>query len=546
MPAQTLRKRPVGAPAHPPWWIPIVLSLPAFVPLLASILVARAKGLVATWFVTIDQPYYFADARQFFNHGFHLLYANPYGGYDAPRIYFQPHLFLLGCFQQLGLDPGVTWVLFGAAGTLFAAFVAVRLYREVVGWHGTAEKIGLLCFFWGGGLLTLAGFGYAAAIGKLNIDTVLHFDPGPARGWWRLDFGRNLIYGPTEAYYHAVFFLTILFLIWRRFGPAVFLAALLSLSHPFAGLECSLVVAAYLAGERVLGDESVKPAHLVASGAVLCFHLWYYLFFLNQFADHRAMQGQWERQGIARGWFYPPSTFVPVLAIVGALAAVSLWRWPGFRKVVRNPGNRLFIVWFLVVFALTQHNLIMRPIQPIHFAGGYDWTALFLLGAPVLVSLLNRLLEIRARPLQISAIAVFLVFFLSDNIFWFAAFSRPHAVSMDVVITPQQKEVLDWLGRTAAPPAIVVTGDRMLGYLVSTYTLIRSWEGHGNITPHAEERRLESKQAFEENMLLPVWNGMHVFYIQRSSADATWKPPVSSKEVFRNADYVVWEYIPPK
>ena len=146
----------------------------------------------------------------------------------------------------------------------------------------------------------------------------------------------------------------------------------------------------------------------MASGAVLGFHVWYYLFFLNQFADHRAMQGQWERQGIARGWFYPPSTFVPVLAIVGTLAAVSLWRWPGFRQVVRNPRDRLFIVWFLVVFALTHHNWIMRPIQPIHFAGGYDWTALFLLGAPVLVSLLNRLLKIRARPLRISAIAAFL------------------------------------------------------------------------------------------------------------------------------------------
>jgi hypothetical protein len=65
----------------------------------------------------------------------------------------------------------------------------------------------------------------------VGLRPVLHFDPGPARGWWRLNFGRNLIYGPTEVYYRTVFFLAILFLIWRRFGSAIFLAALLSLSH---------------------------------------------------------------------------------------------------------------------------------------------------------------------------------------------------------------------------------------------------------------------------------------------------------------------------
>jgi hypothetical protein len=531
--------------ANPPWWVSVVLSLPAFVPLLASILSARARGLVATWFVQIDQPSYLAEARQFFDQGFRLLYSNPYGGYDGPRIYFQPHLLLLGWFQQVGLDPGVTWVVFGLAGTLFAAFVAVRLYSEVVGWQSTAEKIGLICFVWGGGLLTLAGFGYAAATGKLSVDTVLHFDPGPARGWWRLNFGRNLIYGPTEAYYHAVFLLAILFLIKRRFNLAIFSAAVLSLSHPFAGVECCLVVTVYLVIERVLGDRSVKPAHLVASGAVLCFHLWYYLVFLNQSADHRAMQAQWEQHGIVRGWVYPPSTFVPVLAVVGVFAAIKLWQLrPRFPQLVESPQDRLFIVWFLVVFSLTQHNLVMRPIQPLHFAGGYDWTALFLLGAPVLVSLLSRLLKIRIWLWRISALAVFLIFFLSDNLFWLAAFSRPYAVSSDILITLQQKEILDWLGKTATPPAIVVTGDELLGYLVSTYSPIRSWAGHGLNTPHSEQRHLESAQAFEENNLLPAWASMHIFYIQRSSQDANWKPPTGSKEVFRNADYVAWEYKP--
>jgi hypothetical protein len=536
------RSREAGSPA---WWVPVVLAVPALIPLVTSILVARARGLIATGFIEIDQPYYFANAREYFDQGFHFLYGNPYASYDTPRIYFQPHFLLLGCFQQLGLDPGLTWVLFGIVGLLFGAFVAVRIYREVVGWRSSAEKLGLLCFFWGGGILTLVGFVYAAVVGKLDIPTVLHFDPGPSRGWWMLNFGRNLVYGPTEAYYHGVFLLSMLFLIWRRFSVAIALAALLSLSDPWTGIESSLIVAVYLAVERFYGDESVKPVHLASSGALFCMHVWYYLFFLNQFADHRAVQKLRELQGISRSWFYPPSTFLPALFIVGILATVRLRRWPGFRQVMQNPRNRLFLVWFFIVFGITQHYRVMRPIQPIHFAHGNDWIPLFFLGAPVLLSLLERLLTIEIPSLRVPAIAALLVFFLSDNIFWFATFLRP-ITSEAVLITREQKEVLNWLGRTAAPPDMVVTADTMLGYLVSTYTRVRSWAGYGASTPNFEQRTLESRQAFQGNVILPAWTAMHVFYIQRSSVDTGWKPPVGSKEVFRDASYAVWESAPPK
>ncbi len=531
--------------AAPPWWVPVMLAVPAFIPLLNSVAVASAKGPVATGFIHTDQPYYAANAREFFDEGFHLLYGNPYAGYDTPRIYFQPHLFLLGSFQQLGLDPGLGWVLFSIAGAVFAAFAAVCLYREVVGWRSLAQKLGLLCFFWGGGILTLAGLIYAAAIGKLSVPTVLHFDPGPARGWWMLNFGRNLVYGPTEAYYHGVFLLGMLFLIRKRFGLAIALAALLSLSHPFTGIECSLVVAAYLALERLLGDRAIKPLHLAGAAAVFCLHVWYYLFFLNRFADHRALQSQFELQGIARSWLYPASTFLPALFIVGIFAIARLsWR-PGFRDVIRSPRDRLFLVWLLVVFGFTQHNHVMRPIQPIHFAHGYDWMALFFLGAPMLVSLLDRLLKIAAPALRLSATAAFLVLFLSDNIFWFATFLRP-AASQAILVTREQKEILGWLSRSATPRAMVVTADPTLGYLVSTYSRVRSWAGYGASTPRFEQRLLESRQAFERGAVLPGWAGMDVLYVQRSAEDAGWKPPAGSREAFRNAGYVVWESPPTK
>lgn len=534
----SITKRSLENPS-PSWWVPLLLAIPALIPLISSIILARLDGLVATGFVEFDQPYYMANARAYFDQGFHLLYGNPYAGYDAPRLYFQPQFFLLGYFQQLGLDPGLTWNIFGFAGTLFAAFVAVRFYREVVGWHSPAKKLGLVCFFWGGGVLSLVGLVYAVAVGKLNAVTVLHFDP--TQGWWMLNFGRNLVYGPTEAYYHGVFLLCMLFLIRRRFGLAIGFAVLLSISHPWTGIETSIIVPAYLVIERIYGNESVKPAHIAGGVALFFLHVGYYMVFLNRFADHRVIQSQLAAPSAS--WLYKPSTFLPALFIVGLLALASLWRWPGFRQVIQEPRNRLFLVWFVIVFGLTQHYRFMKPIQPIHFAHGYDWTALFFLGSPLLVAILERLLRIEVSWLRALALSAFLLFFLSDNIFWFATFLRPNT-SEAIIITGEQKEVLDWLGRATAPRDMVVTADSMLGYLVSTYTRVRSWAGYKGTTPYFEQRTLETQQAFQNNVILQPWTAMHVYYIQRSTQDTGWKPPAGSKEVFRDARYVVWECPP--
>ena len=523
----------------PGWWVPTLLAVPALIPLLSSIILARRSGQIATGFVQFDQPYYMASARAYFDQGFHILYGNPYAGYDTPRLYFQPHLFLLGCFQQLGLDPGVTWSGFSILGTLFAAFVAVYFYREVVGWRSPGEKLGLICFFWGGGVLSLAGLVYACSVGKFNAVTVLHFDP--TLGWWMLNFGRNLVYGPTEAYYHGVFLLCMLFLIRRRFGIAIAFAVLLSFSHPWTGIETSIIVAVYLAIERLYGDKFVKPLHLVSSVALVFLHLGYYVFFLNRFADHRVLQSQWEANGSIR--LYPASVFLPALLIVGLFALARLIRWPGFRQVVRDPRNRLFLVWFLIVFGITQHYRIIRPIDPIHFAHGYDWMALFFLGSPLLVAVLDRLLGFEGAWLRGLALSAFLLFFLSDNIVWFATFLRP-TTSEAIILYEQQMDVLKWLGRNAVPPEVVVTSDLYMSYLVSTYSRVRSWAGYGASTPHYKERCLESVRAFEDGIILPEWENLDVIYVRRLKDYPRWKPPANSTEVFHNSWYDVWECPP--
>jgi hypothetical protein len=137
-------------PRESPWWVAPLLALPAFIPLPRAYIGAFFQGKVATGFIQPDMPYYMANAREHFDQGFHAMFGNPYAPYGTPAIYFQPQTLLLGCLQHLGMDPALTFNLFGLAALLFAALVAVRFYSEVVGLQTLASRIGLVRFFWEG------------------------------------------------------------------------------------------------------------------------------------------------------------------------------------------------------------------------------------------------------------------------------------------------------------------------------------------------------------------------------------------------------------
>ena len=514
------------------WWLGPFLALPALIPLARAYVEAYLQGKVATGFIIYDMAYYMANAREHFDQGFQLTYGNPYAPYGTPAIYFQPHIFLLGCLQRLGLGPALAFNLFGLAALFFAASVAVRFYDYVIGLQATAKLIGLVCFFWGGGILSLAGAAAGLLQHKPLLDSLLTYDI--SGGWWMFNFGRNLTY-PTEAYYHGVFLLSLLYLMRRKFAAALGLAAVLSLSHPFTGLSLALILAAYCAQELLLRTRVVSPLVFAGSVAVVIWHIAYYQIFLNRFSDHRLLREQWEL-----AWLYSPSTYVPALFIVGSLAATRLVRRPGLRAAVKDTRVRLFIMWFVVVFALSQHNLIAKPMQPVHFAHGYDWAALFFLGAPVLVAAIERLLSIRSRELRYAVIGLLLGFVLFDNLLWYASFFAPARQSQAINLTKDQKAVLDWLGGNAAPPEMVVCQDERVSYLVSTYTRVRSWRGHKSNTPYSDLRRAEVREAFLDGRRLPQWDQMDVLYAALRS-NSRWTPPPGARAVYQNREFVVWK-----
>jgi hypothetical protein len=513
----------------PLWWL-AVLALPALIPAAQAYLKPLHDGLVPTGFIQEDMPYYMANAREHFDQGFQWTYGNPYAGYGTPAIYFQPHIFLLGCLERLGLDPGIALNLFGLAALMFATWMAFRFYGEVVGLETAAKRMAFVIFFWGGGLLILTGVARGLMNGPWQWGRLWRFDI--ADGWWMFNFGRNLAY-PMEAYYHGLFLLALLLLLRGKTAATLAVAALLSLSHPFTGLSLALILLAYSAVELCLHSKAARPALLIGAALIATAHLGYYWVFLNRFSDHRVLRDQWQLP-----WLYKPTTYLPALFFVGGLVLLRFVYRPGLRSILGESRNRLFIVWFLVVFGLSQHNLIIKPFQPIHFTHGYDWIALFFLGAPLLVLLLERLLLWPQPMLRRAAVAVVLLFLLGDNIVWLGNFFFPTSeVPKAIALTRDQKAVLAWLNRNAPPGAMVVCDDILLSYLVSTYTPIRSWQGHLYNTPFSKRRQAEVKDAFQKGRIVPDWERMPVFYV--SLRKEKWRGPAGGVELYHNGGFTI-------
>jgi hypothetical protein len=253
------------------------------------------------------------------------------------------------------------------------------------------------------------------------------------------------------------------------------------------------------------------------------------LFWLNRFEDHRILQSQWQK-----AWLYTPKAFVLALIIVGCFAVWKLAA-SSFRSF-RDSRVRLFAVWFLVVFALTQHNLFMRPLQPIHFAHGYDWMALFFIGAPMLIATLDHMLKFPKQWVRSAAIALLLGLFLLDNGAWLAkmALNNEYLVSL----TKSQDAALNWLGQNLKFGDMVVCQDRLISYLVATYTPARSWQGHEHNNPLIERRRDEIESLYGEGRVLPEWKRESVFYV----SPAAWLPPagLSLERRYGNNDFSIW------
>jgi len=528
------------------WLVSLFLFSPALIPY-ASHFIFRPPGRLATGFIAYDMPYYLANAREHFDTGrFRFLYSNPFDpNYASPAIYVQPMTLALGAIMHLtGIAPDHLFLLFEFVAGWVCARVAVALYAAVVGLDGWARRLGLVAFFWGGGLLALTAVAYELATEGV-VWSLFVLDPFD--GWWFLNFGRNLIY-PTESLYHSFFFGCILSLVRRRFAIAVVLAFLLSWSHPYSGVELLFIVASWSALELffVRGGE-VPIGFFAAILTVLGLHLGYYLVFLTRFPEHRTLMKE-----NSMPWLLQARNFVPAYALVGALAVWSFRSLELAKTFFAEMRNRLFLVWFLVAFALANHEFAIKPMQPLHFTRGYIWTPLFLMGATTLVGLFTTLRQWGGRVLGSLAVGAVVVVLLLDNALWLGTQPWTADKGQPWTVTADQLDVYRWLSLPENRGALLIPdphGRRWeldgLGYLSSTYTPLRSWIGHSQHTPDIQAKRREVAEFLDDGRVVDAWRGKSLLVtLDRSYPEPRWLSKTGVQPVYENTTYRVYRISP--
>ena len=525
----------MGRPGY--WLVCFVLALPATVPYFAHYLIG-ARGLVPTGFIQYDMPYYTALAHGYFSDGhFHLTYGNPFSpAYSTPRIYFQPFTLILAVLSCCTtLSGGVIFMLVGFVAAVLCIMLALILYRDVVGLTGPIDWIGLVVFVWGGGLLVVAGLTYSMLTHRFNA---FRFDP--AGGWWCLNLGRNFVY-PTEAFYHALFLACIIFAVRGRYFLSALFAFLVSLSHPFTGLELLCILCAWCSLELViLRRKQVPLAFFLGCCALLLLHGAYYWFFLGLFPEHRSLVGQWTLSWLLRFWNY-----IPAYALVAFFAVWRVRNLALAKRFFAVPHNRLLTVWFATAFALAKHDLFIRPIQPLHFTRGYIWMPLFLMGAPALVSFLKKLCSPPVRLGHLACGVAIIGLFLFDNAAWLGSFLVRH--DQGIRLTYDQTQLISWMGQAGDDKYLVVAQDPLIGYMAVVYTPLRAWRSHVWNTPQSSLRQRELDSLYLDHGFLPEWKGRPlfvVFDVTHGTIDERWMIMAGGKQVFSNNSFDVFRIRP--
>ena len=511
-----------------------------------------------------------ANAREHFDAGgFSLIYGSPFTyDYGTPRIYFQPLTLLLGFFGRLpGADPGVVFGLVGLIAAVLCVRVGIALFDRFASRATPAGKLSLVAFFWGGGVVVLMGMLFVILPGPAG--TKLAEPPSlsgywwftdladPAGGWWFLNFGRNFVYS-TEAVYHLLFLGAALFMIGRRFAAALGVMAVLAASHPFTGIQFLLIALAWGGVELIVVRSRVVPWWFVVGAAVLAvLHVWYYLIFLPTFPEHQQLQEQW-----AIRWTISVPQTVFAYGIVGCFAWARLRPAARPRTVLDEFPNRLLVAWVLVSLALENHELFLpRAIQPIHFTRGYSWIALFLLGVPALVGAIDHVREHAPVRSKVLAVAAFGLCLVLDNVVWLGATTAqavgiqlgrqlpPNSLTLGFGLSAEQRALFDWMNGAENRGSVVVSQDDVVGYLLTTYTPLRSWLSHRVNTPGTTRRSEEIESFFGSGAIADAWRDLPLLIVFRDST--AWRQravgfaPMPVELVYANRGYTVVRVRPP-
>jgi len=419
-----------------------------------------------------------------------LTYSNPYDyRFNSPALYFQPLTFLFGLILKLfPVDPGLVFSVFGFICTVWAFFILQILLQDYCPVPHPLRLYLLIIIAWGGGLFALAGGVSSFLQGeKINF---LQFDPG--EGHWFLNFGRNFIY-PTEAFYHFLVLLLFLAVFRKKEKQALGLIWLLVLSHPFTGIQYSIILLVWIILERMFFRPQFISNHLLFQFSLpILFCLFYYLVFLPGYPSHRALMEQWSLD-----WTLDSMAIFLAYFGVGGLFFIRCATKKKFKKCFENSFNRFLLVSAGVSFLLAKHDILISPRQPIHFTRGHIWLPLCLLGLPLICDFWEKLRMARRRWPFFVLSTGFLFLALSDNLtFFFEKVTHPSGF----LLSNTERKCFEHLAKDY-DQSIVISDDPGLVYLTATYTSARPYYSHWANTPQAEHKKASIEAFFAQGVI---------------------------------------------
>lgn len=469
------------------------------------------RHYIPTGLIMEDNALYLSYARQYIDADhFNLLYSNPFnesGNY--PDIYFQVQSLLLALMMKTGMG-GFSMILFVLLFSLLCFRLIIAIFDTLLP-ASRYRTLSIILFAWGGGLLALSGIPVhflRPPDGQDFFDRIFYLDPG--WGWWGLNLGRSFFI-TCEAFYHFLFLLSVLLVLKKKWKPALLTVFVLSVSHPFTGIELLAILCAWLVLEKVFIKNKTIPWYFVAgTGLIMAFHLFYYMYYLDRFPDHHSVSEQF-----SVNWRLRFFSMIPAYAIVAPLAFLAIFKFSKPGSYFKDPVHRLFLCWLIVVLLLVNHEMFMKARQPIHFTRGYDWTGFFLLGLPAIEPLLNYLKKINYGKLLVG---IFVFLFLSDNFLWITNYIRFTDKTKAVMyISPEQKEILEVIKKEADRTSLVVTGDIDLAMLSTVYSPAYPWISNIYTTPFYLSKKEKFDRFIQTGMPDSSWLSRKLFFIFRKT-----------------------------
>jgi len=488
-------------------------------------------GLRPTGFIQYDNVSYIAFAKQYLDGGSNgLQYSNPFNdsnGYTP--IYFQSQTLFFALLLKLGVPAGFILPFFTLLCSFICFLLVIAIYDLLVP-PGRNRALHIWLFAWGGGLLAFAGAIFLYFVEATDQLWYSLFVIDPEGGWWGLSLGRSLFFS-CEAYYHCLFLGSIFFILKKKYRTALLTSFILTLSHPFTGIELASILVAWSGVEWLLRRREIPLYYVVCNFLILGFHLWFYLFYLESFSDHQSVSKQYSLT-----WGLRYYRMIPAYCLVGFLALFSAYKAKWF-PFFRSRHNRIFFCWFCVAFLLANHEIFMPARQPIHFTRGYIWTSLFLLGLPGLVYITN---ELRTRGQRWVFIMLIAIVFLFDNAAWTVLqASRGRSNTSELYTSAEQDELFCRLDDLSDNETMIISRNLTLSYLSTVYTKAYPLYSHVYTTPFAGQKKEIWNRIFTQGILdSSICNRKINLIIEKSDSLAlkaiTGRP---SKQLYQSPSY---------